>query len=64
MTIKAYFSGKYAKSYHIIDLVRAAANIQTPIWNEAAYMQTQFNWVTTYYNLIPQIILTWNEYTS
>ena len=47
MTI--YLGGKYVVSYHILDLVGAAANIQNP----TVYMQTLLNKATAYYNLIP-----------
>ena len=54
MTIIIYLGGKYAASYHIIDLVGAAINVQNPAYNEAAYMQTPFNKATAYYNLLPK----------
>ena len=51
MTIITYLGGKYAASYHIIDLVGMATNIQ----NSTAYTQTLFRKATAYYNLIPII---------
>ena len=43
MTIITYLGGKYTVSYHIIDLVGMATNIQKPICNEVACMLTLFN---------------------
>ena len=43
MLIIIYLGSKYTTSYHKIDLVSAATNVQTPACNEETYMLTPFN---------------------
>ena len=53
ITIVIYLDGKYALFHLTTDLVGAAAKVQTLACNEIAFIQTQYNRATTYYNIIP-----------